>query len=600
MKTFAFKNRLFVTYTAVITLVVAIFSVILLTTSAGMNREAELYHQEETYKANLSEIENILRQMERLAAQVVGSNEILSAFIPLAADEDAANYFDQNLIDAIRVSSLLQSINGTENFAARISLFNRNGDYVSTGTLYETPDRIAAALETPAYYDEMMARVSQSATGSAVLDFHEDTWSNHETIRLISLYRALSSYTQTAYGLVDIQVGANVFDQLPFWQQDGVQEYLLVNRAGEVIYPFDVSEDLVGVLPTVVEAVNAQQTGVSVVEEKLNREDVVLMASRVAPADWMLVRIIKAQALMAPYLSGYAQMILVSIVLLVCLVLLVNYLAIRITRPLGALTASIAGVNLQNMQQAIEETGGSYATQELNALSAAFGDMINRLDKSISMEMQAQMRALQSQMNPHFLYNMLSVIIESSEEEGDERTVSMCLKLSQMLRYIADYDGDTASLSEELAHTRNYLDLMKDRYEDQFTFEIAADDVVGQVVVPKMIVQPLAENCFSHGFRDCRPPWHIRIEAKVEGDRWRLTVTDNGTGITAEAVAGIYERVETVRADVATNYKTLRLGGMGLVNTMLRLSLSQGDAIEFTIGALPEGGTVVRIGGMMP
>jgi sensor histidine kinase YesM len=251
------------------------------------------------------------------------------------------------------------------------------------------------------------------------------------------------------------------------------------------------------------------------------------------------------------------------------------------------------------MRQSIEATSVAYTTAELEALNLAFRAMLERLESSIAMELQAHMRALQSQMNPHFLFNMLSVIVESCEERGVEGIVSMCLKLSSMLRYIADFGGDSATLAEEAEHTRNYLDLMSSRYEDKFSYEIVAEGPIEEARVPRVIMQPLAENCFTHGFRDCRPPWHIRVEACAEGDRWSLSVADNGVGITEETVASIYEQVERYRSDVATNYENLRLGGMGLVNTLLRLSLSQEEKIDFSISNNVEKGTVVQIGGRL-
>lgn len=587
------------TYTAVIVLVVALFSVVLIASTASINRTTELYHQREVYRGNLTEVEGILRQMERLASQIVSNNEILGAFIPLDSDGDADNYFTQNLIDAIRVSSLLSSINGTDNDAARISLFNRSGDYVSTGTLYETPGKIKEMLSTAAHYDAIAEGLQQSGQDSLVRGFHEDDWSNNASIRLISLYRTLASYTANVYGMVEIQVSVNAFDRYDFWQGDGMPAYMLVSREGQIIYPLGLASDVEALLPDLVTAVDQAAGGIALVEGKVGRDDVVLMASTVAPSDWLFVRVLKADALMAPYVRGYLVMALACLALLVCLVLVVNYLAIRIAKPLASLAKTVAGVNLTNMQQAMREVDSKYPTSELNALSSAFNRMLTRLDQSVAMEIQAHMRALQSQMNPHFLYNMLSVIIESSEEEGSPRTVSMCMKLSSMLRYIADYDGDTASLAEEIAHTRNYLDLMKDRYEDLFTYSIDMAEGMEGIIVPKMILQPLAENCFSHGFKDCRPPWHIGVKASVADGAWRLTVRDNGTGITEEAAAAIYQRVEQMRSDVATNYTTLKLGGMGLVNTLLRLSLSQNDDIIFDIASSPEGGTVIEIGGRL-
>jgi len=89
------------------------------------------------------------------------------------------------------------------------------------------------------------------------------------------------------------------------------------------------------------------------------------------------------------------------------------------------------------------------------------------------------------------------------------------------------------------------------------------------------------------------------VEARAEGDRWSLSVADNGAGITEETISSIYEQVERYRSDVATNYGNLRLGGMGLVNTLLRLSLAQGEGIHFSIRNNPDRGTAVQIGGRL-
>lgn len=617
MKTFAFKNRLFLTYTAVIIAVVALFGAVLMILTTDINRRTELYHQQELFRNNRAEIETILEQMDRLASQVVSNNEILNAFIPLAMDGDDSNYFTKNLIDAIRISSLLSSINGTDNYAARISLFNGSGDYVSTGTLYETPAIIEETLRQPGFYADMEYRALSSGDERVVQGFHTDTWSNNPNLRLLSLYRPLSSFTANVYGLMDIQVGSNLFDRLTFWQADGRAEYLIVGPEGEILYPF---VDIGGAQPlllSLLETLAAQGEASVTIEGKLpaaatsddiplwrrvlgiepQQERVLVMGSPLPLSDWTFVRILPERVLLAPYTGNYITTLLACLALLACLLLVINYLAIRITRPLQSLAATIGNINLQNIQQAVEETSVSYATAELNALSQAFNAMLLRLDRSVSMEIQAHMRALQLQMNPHFLYNMLSVIIESSESEGDMRTVAMCLKLSYMLRYIADYSGDNVLLTDELAHAKNYLDLMKDRYEDSFSYEIVSDDGTDRVRVPKVTVQPLAENCFAHGFKKQRPPWHIRIEVSIEEGRWQLRVIDNGSGISPEAAESIRRRVQTYRTDVAANYQSLKLGGMGLVNTLLRLSLSQREAFDYVLETVPTGGTMVCLGG---
>jgi len=603
MRTFAFRNRLFFIYAAVIVAVVVLFSAVLLITTVNASRDAELYHQQEIYKKNLLEVEGIFWQMDRIASQIASNNEILGCFIPLAAGGNAGNYFAQNLIDSIRISSLLSSINGTDRYAARISVFNGHGDYISTGTLHETPEVIAETLAGD--YDALKARVLQQGADGVVLGFHPDRWSDHAERRLISLYRALASFTATVYGIVDIQVSEEVLAAYGFWGEDA--EYLLIDREGHIVYPAVSNAWAEGAgaqLAELIRAVDRDGGDMAVVHPSAKGPRVILMGASLRPSDWLLVRVLPQSALLAPYAHSLFITAAACLILLACLVLVMYYLALHIARPLQSLSAAVGGVNLQNIRQSIEGksfegAGVAYTIVELDSLNQAFQAMLERLDRSIATELQAHMRALQSQMNPHFLFNMLSVIVESCEERGVDATVSMCLKLSSMLRYIADFGGDIATLAEEVEHTRNYLDLMQSRYEDTFAYEIVTEGPIEEAKVPKVIMQPLAENCFTHGFRDCRPPWRIRVEARAEGDRWSLSVTDNGSGITEETIADIYGQVERYRTDVATNYENLRSGGIGLVNTLLRLSLAQGEGIYFSIGNNPHRGTVIQIGGRL-
>ncbi|MCL1854202.1 MAG: histidine kinase [Clostridia bacterium] len=603
----ALKNKLFITYAAIITFVVFLFTVFLVTGTATQNRQTELYHQQEIYRNSLVEIESILWQMDRLAMQIVSDNEILNIFIALGAEEKEGNYFATNLIDFIRISSLLSGINGTDNYAARICVYNRGGDYVSAGTLYETPQRIDQALLDTDAYDRTVERIQHGGQNRLVSGFDPDRWSSNPGVRLLSLKRALTSFSGTVHGLVDVQITIDALSRLGFWGLSEAaeplsQEYLLTGPDGAMVYPLAARDDLKPALERIYTAVHAggeAPEGFFSFRERIGGDECILLASKVNLSDWLFVRILPIGSLTAPYVSSYLMMGFVSLILLLLLIVVVYYASSRIARPLRDLATSLTNVNLNNMRTAIGETQTEYSTEELAALSSAYRTMLSRLDRSIAMEIQAHLRALQSQMNPHFLYNMLSVIIESSEEEGCTRTVSMCMKLSLMLRYIADYNGDSASLADEVAHARNYLDLMKERYEEHFLYTIETEEGIDRIIVPKMILQPLTENCFTHGFKDRRPPWQIRITVRIVGARWVLYVYDNGIGITEDTIQAIHDRVAAYRVDMATSYQQLRLGGMGLVNTLIRLSLYENEEISFAIENHPEGGTVVTIGGSL-
>lgn len=596
MRRFAFKNRLFIAYATLTGAVVLAFAVALILITASINRETELNHQREAVRINRQAIENILWQMDSLASQVMSNNELINRFIPLVSDGDSGNYFSKNLLDFIWASSQLATINVGENRAARISAFNMHGDYVSAGTLYETPAIIEATLGDKAEMERLMALVQGNEKRRLVLGPHDDMWSNNPDVQMITLFRALSStYTSKSYGLLAVQQSLDVLHELEFFRPNGAGQYALLNARGEMIYPQRTMNE--GYDAIYLQAAGYQAAGeITTFRHTLGGVPLIAAITAVEPSDMLLVRVMPESMLDNPYVVSYVMMAVASFLLLLMLLVVVYVMADRISRPLRALSTSIASVNLSHMELNAQRPKIRNTSEEMVALDDAFREMLKRLTQSIGLEMRAYMFALQSQMNPHFLYNMLSVIVESAEADGSPRTVNMCLKLSAMLRYIADYNGDSATLCDEFSHMRNYLDLMKDRYEDSFSFTIEADEGIERICVPKLILQPLTENCFKHGFKDSRPPWHIGVKCEVHGGEWTIRVRDNGRGMTQEEMDTVQKRIETYRANLAANYPTLRMGSMGLVNTVLRLTLLSRKPVRFEIENLSDGLSIM-IGG---
>ena len=217
-----------------------------------------------------------------------------------------------------------------------------------------------------------------------------------------------------------------------------------------------------------------------------------------------------------------------------------------------------------------------------------------------SYEMKANMIALQAQMDPHFLYNTLTVIKSLSREKNTAQITRTCDYLVKMLRYISSYDDHTVSLNQELAHTENYLELMKIRFEDQFTYTFSIDSDVDteNLRIPKLTLQPLVENCFQHGFKTVAPPWNVYVHFWQEENHWFVNVTDNGTGITPDKKEELMNKIEEFLSHPSDSISSMKIGGMGLVNTVARLKLRYKSQILFDITALPNGGTSVTLGGI--
>ena len=558
------------------------------------NRNLELYHQQKLLASDAQELLGVFNSMDTLGSQVAANMELLNFFIPLNGDGDPSNYFATHLMDSIRAGSLLATINSTDSSALRISVFNRSGDYVSTGSLYETDGVVRRTLRDGAALAALDEALSRSESRAAVLAPHADMWSDNRDIRLFTLVRPLStSYSSKTYGYIAVQRSVDAIYRLPFWAREDGAEYALLDAAGTDVSPAGALLDLGGVASQFPESGEA-----ATLSAKLDGRSVSVFSSGVGETGWTLVRALPTGLLDAPYSLVYTQLVLLGALLLAILLFVVYLLADRISRPLREFSAGIERINLDNLTQSAPLLSGAN-TEELQALDRTFRSMLLKLNQSIGFEMKAYMAALQSQMNPHFLYNMLSAIIESADEDGSARTVKMCEKLSSMLRYMADYSNDLVLLRDEIANMRDYLDLMKVRYEEHFDYEVEDCRALDQLRIPRMILQPLTENCFQHGFKNARPPWRILVRFSRDGGAWRIEVTDNGGGVTEAEIAKIHEKIDGYLENIAAKYSELRLGGMGLVNTVLRLRLSKPDPVFFEIKAAPGGGTTVVIGGSL-
>jgi two-component system, sensor histidine kinase YesM len=595
-----FKNKLFLSYAVVGFCVVLVFGALLIGMTSQLNRKTEVYHQQQLHAANLSELEQILSRVDQLATQVISNNELLNFFVLLSSDADEGNYFTDNLLDGIRAESILASINGTDAFAARIGIYNQMGDFVATGPLYETAEKIDAILDDKQAILDTMELLAGSEDRRLILGPSPDRWSNNPKSYTFTVLRAFSPpYTAKVFAILSIEMDMNIFSEYAFFSADaGKPEYLLVSKDGGIIFAADGNRDITQIAPELLALASGGDAAGATEYITENGVKKLAIVSRVAPSDWLLCCLIPTAQLNEPYLGSYYMMVGVCAGLLLLILLATNITADYIAKPLTTLSKDIGTISLHNISVVLTSPKREYSVQELQQLDQAYRQMLSRINKSISFEMRAYLRALQSQMNPHFLYNMLSAIIESGEEENSPRTVAMCMKLTDMMRYIADYHNDRVSFEQELQHARNYLDLMKERYETRFSYSIEADTDALMILVPKLIVQPLTENCFKHGFVGCRPPWRIDIRLRRVPGGWELTVQDNGIGFSTDKIDEIHQRVLSFERDMSGSFENLKTEGMGLINSILRLTLLQNTPPTYEIQNPPEGGTIVQIGGV--
>ena len=167
-----------------------------------------------------------------------------------------------------------------------------------------------------------------------------------------------------------------------------------------------------------------------------------------------------------------------------------------------------------------------------------------------------------------------------------------------MLRYVVDYDNPLVTLEQEIDHTQKYLVLMQTRYESNLSFSIEVSGNPASVMVPRLILQPLVENCYKHGLCAVCPPWEILVEISIASQWITIRVMDNGCGFSPQILEQLRRRISTFSADgqMLAQLKESRPDNVGLLNTYSRLYLRYRGRIRMELAnRLPRGSVVTII-----
>lgn len=295
--------------------------------------------------------------------------------------------------------------------------------------------------------------------------------------------------------------------------------------------------------------------------------------------------------------SNYNQMRIFALFIVffaIFLLIFVNlYLSSRIANPIKELEHSVKDIEmgkLSDVNITVSESG-SYEVQHLAKTIRSMVNQMRTLMDDIVVEQESKRKseldALQSQINPHFLYNALDSIVWMIENERYEGAVTMVTALARLFRISLSKGKNIICVADELEHVRNYLTIQQMRYKNKFTFEITAEPEVLQCATIKLIIQPLVENSIYHGMEFMSGDGEIQIKAYRNGNDLFIDIIDNGLGMPQE------------QADALLTEDTPRErgkgSGIGLKNVHERIQLYFGSEYGLKIYSEPDEGTTARI-----
>lgn len=278
---------------------------------------------------------------------------------------------------------------------------------------------------------------------------------------------------------------------------------------------------------------------------------------------------------------------------LIVVVVATLFISVHFTRPIKRLIGHMNKVQAGNLRGGIQAVGNdeiAILTRRFDAMLVRINDLINREYKLEIANVSNQLRAMQMQMNPHFLNNALQSIGTLALQHNAPKVYSLLSSLARMMRYNMDAGDTVVPLSLEINHMKDYLDLQQQRFEERLDVRFTIDEAVASVRVPKMILQPLVENFFKHGYEPHGGLGEIHVAASTAGDRLVIRVEDNGSGMPDEKLAELRHKL-----DHLTDAVWYAQDSIGLRNVVMRLRLHFGESTKIEIANRAPKGFMIEL-----
>lgn len=257
----------------------------------------------------------------------------------------------------------------------------------------------------------------------------------------------------------------------------------------------------------------------------------------------------------------------------------------RVLEPLKQLRVLMRHMEREQFQE-MKVRGNdeiSLLTRSFNRMSQRLNELINEVHVSRIKQKEAELKALEEQINPHFLYNTLDLIYWMSRMEKAFDTASMVSALSQLFRIGLNRGSRFTTVEKEVEHIRYYMLIQQKRYEEMIDFVIAVEPETSGCKVTKMVLQPVVENAIRHGIEPKDSSGRIEVSIFREGDDLVYRVSDDGVGADAASIQAVLDRPAAEQQ------------GLGLKNIHDRLKLNYGARYGITFESVPGAGTTVTI-----
>lgn len=477
-------------------------------------------------------------------ASYLEKNKNLASLLAMSAEsqnimDDKTDF--KNLKDIIKVSEK------SDEFIKKIFLVSENGNIISNEKVNLETNK---DMKNISWYKKLINSNNMAFASKA--DFSKI--SSDSSKNIISISKEIKDKNNKRLGFVVINLSYKFLEDFLSTINFGKDGYVFIlSSEEELLFKSKNMEDF------------GKKDYEKLLKKRMKPEKMDFVSSNVfiPNTQWKLVGISFSNAISNLKKQLIESSLILALIVFVLTLLVSIFVSKKISKPIIYLIGEIKKTDkklykIESLPQASSEI--QILTKEYNNLIDRIFVLTEDIEKKEEQKRTYQVKALQSQINPHFLYNTLDTILWLVEFGENEKAIKVTKNLGMLLRNSLNIDEDFVKLDKEIEHAKNYLDIQKIRYDNKFTYEFIKKIQTSSLYVPKLILQPIIENAIYHGIREKKSKSYIKIIVEKNPEYLIIKIIDNGLGPK--------EKKENIPT---------KLGGIGMENVNNRIKLLCGE-----------------------
>ena len=559
---------------------VLLLSAVLIITGVSMR-----YTRNSIFENSSVYTQNIIKQMNQNIDSYIDYMENIAYMI--SSNEDVQEYlFGDNVDDGTRerlINQFKTILDGRSDIR-NLGIIGINGrKLINDGKQSVNPD---LKLSTQEWYLDAL----QKPEGPLLTSSHVQHIVSGERPWVITLSRGIRNFSNGGEkeGVFFIDLNYSAISELCDQNTIGTKGYaFILDESGSIVY-HPQQQQLYNELQT--ENIDLiTDTKDDTVRTGSGNKGKLYCISRSNKTGWTVVGCMSISELLRKSSQAQSIYVLIAAALMIVALIFSSFLAKGFTYPIQRLRDSMARVQEGDFNGADVEIDSD---NEIGSLTRSFNVMTHRIQdlmeqnvKDQEAKRKSELKALQSQINPHFLYNTLDSIIWMAEGKKYEEVVLMTASLARLLRQSISNEDEVVPISREVEYAKGYLTIQKMRYKDKLEFQIDVEPSILNIPLIKLVLQPIIENAIYHGLKYKESKGLLLVKGFMKDGNAVLQVIDNGVGMDEETLAHIYDKHKV-------NYHS---NGVGVYNVQKRLQLYYGESYGITYESKKGVGTTATI-----